>query len=65
MFFLAGVVTLLIGATAPAHCGLSYPRLYWAYWNGMAEFDDAVIVDPDWYCRGGFFVLVDGSICSW
>ena len=27
----------------------------------MAEFDDAAIADPDRYCRGGFFVLVDGG----
>ena len=46
---------------APAHRGLPHPCLDLAYWNGMAEFDDAAIADPDRYCRGGFFVLVDGG----
>ena len=29
----------------------------------MVEFDDDddAIADPEWYCMGGFFVLVDGD----
>ena len=27
----------------------------------MAKFDNTVIADPDLYCRGGFFVVVDGG----
>ena len=27
----------------------------------MTEFGDDAIADPEWYCMGGFFVLVDGD----